>query len=436
MGLRWVERDLALRGTVLFRGGIPLRSEELLAQLPSAFEVQPLPDNPSERWRCRLSHPRYGVAEVFCPREQVMPPGELVDFDPRLTPKEKEMVSLAGSRVGLRLEPMESDLLRERKRLLRFLATVAGDAGLVGLDELALCWWSPQALAEELAHDAPVDISALFTMHLVGPGSSDSSAAQPYWLHTHGLQEVGYCDFDILNPSPDSHARGYDALRSLAFAIVEEALTPGGEPFPVVRPGGEVRLVPAREVLRHAGSDQREWRESVDETHLLGHAVVCDEKVPRRFFGLAPGRPRPSGFFQRDFPDGPLIQFSRAASDLMADRARQTYAYFRALRDEFAGLELLSLVKLGYPVDRDDPEAREHIWFEVHDCAEHSIDATCINQPYDVSSLREGLRGPHPVELLSDWTIYTPFGSINPRYQYAARALRANPDAARRSVRP
>lgn len=70
----------------------------------------------------------------------------------------------------------------------------------------------------------------------------------------------------------------------------------------------------------------------------------------------------------------------------------------------------------------------------MHTCDEESIEATCINDPYDVASLANGQRGRHPVELLSDWSLFTPFGSINPRFQYAARALRADPAEARRRM--
>jgi hypothetical protein len=431
MGVRWVERDLALRGTVLFRGGIPLRLEELKRHAGASYEVETLPVEAHEHWSCRLRHPAHGVARVTCPREPEMPGGPSLQFDPRLTTEEKAAILSAGSFVEIRLEAQERDLLRERKRLLHFFSAAGGDAAVGALDGLALCWWSPQALAEELAHDAPVDISALFTIHLVGNEGPVPGERTAFWLHTHGLQEAGYTDFDVLNPSPSSHGRGFDSVRAIAYAIVEGALAPGSEPVSIVWPGGEARLVSAREFLNGAGADVSEWREAVDEFHLSGHAVVCDAALERRFFGLGRPRAKPSAFFQSDMPDGSLIQFSRSASDLMADRARQTYDYFRGLREEFAAYELPVLAKLGYPVD-GDPEGREHIWFEIHGCDGDSIDATCINDPYGIASLSKDQRGKHSVELLSDWAIFTPFGAINPRFQYAARRLRADPAEARR----
>ena len=41
------------------------------------------------------------------------------------------------------------------------------------------------------------------------------------------------------------------------------------------------------------------------------------------------------------------------------------------------------------------------------------VDATCINQPHSVPSLREGLRGLHELEKVSDWTIFCPAGRFD-----------------------
>jgi uncharacterized protein YegJ (DUF2314 family) len=83
-------------------------------------------------------------------------------------------------------------------------------------------------------------------------------------------------------------------------------------------------------------------------------------------------------------------------------------------------------VKLGYPVDGNDPTQLEHLWFEVHALNEKTIDATVANKPRHVSSLKLGQRGLHPVELLTDWTLLTLAGSINPRDTRPARDVRLN----------
>ncbi|MEO8360748.1 MAG: DUF4026 domain-containing protein [Vicinamibacteria bacterium] len=428
-----MKRDLSLSGLTMFRGGIAPQLVEVRSWLDPAYEVQVLEAATDEHWHVRLRHPVHGAADVRCPREQTNSAQDLIHFDPRLTDREKSVLSDGKSHVEVRLPPGGSDLLVDRKRFLRFMAAVGGDVAVGAHDILASCWWTPDSLAEELSHDAPVDISALFTIHAIYDGPADESR-ETYWLHTHGLREAGFTDYDVLAPHPEVHGRSFDVLRALAFSIVEEQLVPDGDPSTIVRPGGDMRLVPAKTVLDNAGSQFKQWRDGVDDFHLVGHSVVCDPGIKRSFFGLGPARATPSTFLSNDIPDGVLIMFSNSASVLMAYRAQATYNYLRRLKEEFGELAPGILVKLGYPAEGGADHDREHIWFEVNGLKETTVDATCINTPFNVPGLQKGQRGEHPIELLSDWMMFTPFGSINPRFQYAARAIRADPEEARRQM--
>jgi hypothetical protein len=118
----------------------------------------------------------------------------------------------------------------------------------------------------------------------------------------------------------------------------------------------------------------------------------------------------------------------------MARRARQAFSVFRDARREFAELDFPALVKLGYRVDGGGEDDREHLWFQVHEVHEDSVDATLINPPFRVSALRANERRRHPLELLSDWTIFTPFGQVDPRQTRTLRLLRENPERVRAAV--
>jgi hypothetical protein len=86
------------------------------------------------------------------------------------------------------------------------------------------------------------------------------------------------------------------------------------------------------------------------------------------------------------------------------------------------------LAKIGYVVDGGGADEREHLWFEVHELHDDCIDGTLLNQPYWIERLNEGDRGSHPLELLSDWSVLTPFGPINPHAFYARRLVREHHD--------
>jgi hypothetical protein len=59
------------------------------------------------------------------------------------------------------------------------------------------------------------------------------------------------------------------------------------------------------------------------------------------------------------------------------------------------------------------------------------VDATLVNAPFHIARLREGERGRHPLDLLSDWTIMTPFGAVTPRQSKTLRFIREHRDRLR-----
>jgi hypothetical protein len=412
---------------VLFRGPLAPRPEELDALRAHGVEAVGVDPGRDSHWRLELRHPQWGRADAFCPRDAPLPPAELIEWDPRLSRREKDEIAVYGSSVWVRAEPLTHDVLKDRKLLLRFLDAVMGSQGLFAMDHVAQSCWSRSALADELRHEAALDISSLFTMHLVSDAEPDV-----FWLHSHGLSEVGCCDFDLIAPHASSYGAGYDSLRALAFAIVEGQAVPDAAAFDLVQPGGSIQLVSAKRFLAQLREgDWPRWRASVDEEHLRGHAIVCDP-MARSWLSLRGAKPRPSRFFSGEFPDQGVIPFSNEASALMGERARSTYPAFRALLEELASFALPALVKLGYVVDGGTPDDREHLWFEVNSCGEREIDATLVNQPFHIARMRTGDRARHSAELLSDWTILSPFGSITPRFGMALREVRNRPDELRR----
>src|SRR5262249_43409139 len=122
----------------------------------------------------------------------------------------------ARSVLTLNVPPHTGDALRDRKQFLRFMAAVLGRDGVAGHDLIAQMFWSQERLAEELQHDAPLDIIHMHVLHVV---------RQPdgVWLHSHGLAEMGFVDFDVLRPAEELTANQFDLLRSIAFHIVEGA---------------------------------------------------------------------------------------------------------------------------------------------------------------------------------------------------------------------
>jgi uncharacterized protein YegJ (DUF2314 family) len=118
-----------------------------------------------------------------------------------------------------------------------------------------------------------------------------------------------------------------------------------------------------------------------------------------------------------------LVAFSKASTELTSTRARASLALLEPFRAEFEDLQCTPLVKMGYPTDSGG-DGREHLWFEVHGVSNSSIDATLVNEPFDIAAMKVGQRAQHAADLVSDWAIVTPLGQLTPRSMEVARRLR------------
>jgi hypothetical protein len=275
-----------------------------------------------------------------------------------------------------------------------------------------------------------VDIESLYSMHAVVP----DGAEQPSWLHSHGLAQIGFFDFDVLKPAEDLIQVQTDALRALAFAIVEGAVAPSTPSFGLAQPGGKVRFVEVSEFNRRADPATRALRltDGEDEEHNKSRAVLCEPAggLLGKFFDKL----KPNRWLSGPLPDEAILTFSTAAGELMAERARATYGRFRALAGEFAEFEFPTIVKLGYVVDGGGADDKEHLWFSVDRAHNDRIDATLQSEPFNIARMKAGQSGSHPLELMTDWAIVTPAGMINPRNTKPARVVREHAGEIRQAL--
>ncbi len=429
--MAWWNRKPAVvqAGSVLFRGRWAARPEDFGGLAARGVRMGPAERREDGAWRAPLSHHAWGRGELWVLRDPPTPPAMLVSMDPRLTDGERAEVESCRYAVLVSAEPRTGNVLSDRKDLLRFLHAVLGPEGVAAVDHAAQAFWSRQALEDELAHDADLDIDGVYTLHLVGPGEGEGR--REGWLHSHGLGEMGFWDFDVVDPSGDLGGAGHDLVRAVAFAVVEERLSRGGEPFELAE-GHWVRAVAAREFLAQASPAAHPfYRRCVDEEHREGHSVLCEPAeaggLLARLLRRAPVRA--SRFLSEPLPEEGLIRYSDEATELMARRARQSVGQLRAVAEELAELEPVPLVKLRYEVDGG--RGAEHLWFQVHAFRGDAVEAVLLNAPFRIARLKQGDRAVHPLERLSDWVLMTPVGRIDPRQTRTLRQIRESWDRIR-----
>jgi len=166
MGWSWRNQKTACAGSVLFRGSVAPRADEFGYLARRGFDLSAAGEtNENAHWALKVRHPQWGTADVVCMRTGVRPPRQLIDFDPTLTRAEREAAYLGQSTVSVIVEGERADVLRDRKTLLRFLRAIMGDDGVVAVDHTAQRFWPPEALDDEIAHDADLDVESLYTIH-------------------------------------------------------------------------------------------------------------------------------------------------------------------------------------------------------------------------------------------------------------------------------
>lgn len=430
----WLRRKSLLRGHVLFRSALAPAVAGFDHLAGHGLMVNSAKAAADEQWRLVLAHPDWGEAVLSSLRNFEPPPRELIDHV-WLSEAEKADLRSAESAALVEMKAPGDNILRERKTLLRFLNAAMGPDAVGVYDEAAMRPWSRAELADELCHDADLDVMSLLSLHAVTEDEGDEAV----WIHSHGLGALGLVDFDFVQPAPGlAFNWNIEAERALAFAILEGSAVADSGPLELTYPGDPCRLVQVERFLDagvgHGANLLRKMIEPGDWDHRNNRLVVC-EAGRGLLGGLLPGRPRALAFLWDDTWDGGITYLSSETTNLMAARARATFDVLRSMYDEFSEFEPGVLAKLGYERDNSEQGDREHLWFEVHGLEPDALDATLLNDPYDIAAIKQGDRARHPSDRLTDWTIFTPVGKITPQSFVTARMIRENPEGVREIMR-
>lgn len=259
-------------------------------------------------------------------------------------------------------------------------------------------------LRETVETEVPPPPSCLYSIHSVHDGSDDGTV----WLHTHGLHRCGSIELEILDVPRNDVRHVTSLLETAAAMFIESGPEPPETPF-FVGDGIDLLWVPWEDGVSKVATEALGTERDRDQYHSGPSGILF---AP----GGENGNLEPVCRYTELLAGDPLLYVTHMETERMRLLARERvhkFAHFQKLLGEHR--DWTFMVKLGYVVDDAEHDSqREHLWFEVHSIIGSEVDATLLNQPYRVARLECGDRRRHSLELLTDWSIGSPFGSHGP----------------------
>jgi len=400
--------------TIFYTSNMPPHPDHWKSVEEAGFTIvkQENPD-PSMNWKYTVNYPKLGTGSIFHLKENPAFPTELIEYAGELTSREREEFQRFKFPVIYISDDRESSLPHKRKDQFRIVRELMGIQSDFMRDNISHRFWSREGLDDELGHGAPLGADALMTFHNVQLENGG------IWMHSHGLAELCLFDFDFVDLKDDSHVLIWnEPRRAISNLIMEGLISQNGNKVPIADPKASVGLVEAQKFNSAVG---RKTAEKLRPGHSNGHdedrAVVCE---PLSGF-FTRNKIKPSRWVRKNNPGRVRFAFSAAASEAMGQRAKATVPTLREYFPFAKEQELAVLVKLKYKADDDNDW--EHLWFEVHDLADDHIDATLLNQPFNISDMNEGDRGKHDYERLTEWQILAHMVMADPQSTLYLREL-------------
>ena len=252
----------------------------------------------------------------------------------------------------------------------------------------------------------------LFTVQAVGDGEGE------VWLHSHGLKRCGMFELEILCSDAKIYNTHYNVIETFAYRMLEskEGITPGQAVFLGQGGNGQYLVCTAvdwREALKYypeatmgTEEDRDDGFHSEDMCVLMAYDNP-DREAKREYTKIQEYRDM--------LEHNPMFMISTPETERMRRLAIERVSF---LKKGLAKKGNSAIVKIGVTVDeeyrKDGEPGREHMWFEVKKINEDSIEAELTNDPYYVSSIKKGDVATYPIDMITDWILFTKEYRITP----------------------
>ncbi len=302
---------------------------------------------------------------------------------------------------------------------LKIMDAIVPDASLV-VDFSSYRLLSAKWLRMTAKSSVPPSPDYLYTIHGVYDDNTEDGKPD-YWFHTHGLHRCGSVELEILN-----FHQGTDQMNTLINMTAKKFLsdpTKERERFTIGYDGMGIDLCwlrweEALKLLPQNILGGFQDREEVDSPHSEPSGIL---------FAVEDGNMISPEIYVSTLSENPIYYITTEETNRMSRLAKERFSSFeKVFRREHHEPEKKSffkkimsskkeepgwtfLVKLGLTVDDDKSGSeKEHLWFDVLSIENSQIKGKLLNQPYWISALNEGDINTYPLDLLTDWIIYSP----------------------------
>ena len=313
------------------------------------------------------------------------------------------------------LEPLTSFHMQ-----LKIMDTIVSNASLL-IDFTSYRLLSAKWLSMTAKSAIPPSPDYLYTLHCVYD-EEGKDGSRRYWFHTHGLHRCASVELEMLNIT-----QGAEQMNTLVNMTVKKFLSHPAkekERFTIGYDGMGINLCWLR------------WEEALKDfpENILGGAADRDEvdnvhaEPSGILFAVEDGNMVSPEIYAPTLAENPIYYITNEETERMSALAKERFAAFeRVFRKEHKEPEKKSflkkmfnsneeeeekwsfLVKLGLTVDDPDSGSeKEHLWFDVLAINNGTITGKLLNQPYWISGLNEGDVNTYPLDVLTDWLIYSP----------------------------
>lgn len=284
------------------------------------------------------------------------------------------------------------------------------------------CWHVRSELDEVILPDVPgPDETILWVTHAISPKEDDDARL---WVYTKGLRRCGLPELEMLDVPLEFGRSAAAIVNHLAPLLIEDGMPEPGEQLEI---GREMRIVlqPWRIAAKGLAGDvpggENNRVDHTDHPQSAPSAAVCaaEQSADGRWVW-------PEAAVRRVASGETALYFSGRATQRLAGTARSTWS---ELKDAFnavpeslrldnekrrAAFLICAAFTAGTARDAENPDPREHLWFEALRFENDRVEGRLQNAPSVATHLRHGEVVWIDRETLTDWAVLTEHGRVGP----------------------